>query len=178
MEKIFLLSPMALVLCASSAAFAATSGDGQVNFTGEIIDSACQVINDTKSPLNVQLGKISSSAFSGEGSTAATTQFNIQLTDCPDTVTSASITFGGQPDSDNNSVLALTTGTGVASGVGIQLLDSSDQPLSLYTQSAPYSLASGTSINDLKFAARYIQTKPTITAGAANSVSTFTVVYN
>ncbi|MGX8954038.1 fimbrial protein, partial [Enterobacter hormaechei] len=31
---------------------------------------------------------------------------------------------------------------------------------------------------DLEFGARYIQTQAAITAGPANSVSTFTVIYN
>ncbi|WP_410376025.1 fimbrial protein, partial [Enterobacter sp. CPE_E222] len=56
--------------------------------------------------------------------------------------------------------------------------DASEQPVSLYTPSQQYPLASGTTVNDLIFGARYIQTGAAITAGPANSVSTFTVIYN
>ena len=91
-------------------------------------------------PLNVSLGKVSKSAFTGSGSTTSTTRFSIQLKDCPETVTSASVTFGGTPDSNNKDILAVTSGTGSASGVGVQLLDKTENPLSLYTASAAYTL--------------------------------------
>ncbi|WP_058911169.1 fimbrial protein [Entomohabitans teleogrylli] len=165
-------------LCGSASAFAVTNGEGQVNFSGEIIDSACEVVNNLSDPLNVTMGKVSKTAFTGLGSTADTTQFNIELKNCPETVTTAAITFGGTPDADNANVLAITPDTDAASGVALQLLDASQQPLNLYTASRPYQLQSGTGVNTLEFAARYIQTKSEIVAGPANSVSTFTVVYN
>jgi major type 1 subunit fimbrin (pilin) len=158
--------------------FAATNGEGQINFTGEIIDSACQVVNGLSNPLNVQLGKVSKTVFTGAGSTSTLTKFDIQLTNCPDTVTSAAINFGGTPDANNNATLALTPDSDAATGVAIQLVDASEQPVSLYTPSQQYQLASGTAVNDLEFGARYIQTGAAITAGPANSVSTFTVIYN
>ncbi|PUW38311.1 ferrous iron transporter B, partial [Cronobacter sakazakii] len=75
-------------------------------------------------------------------------------------------------------VLALTGGTGAASGVGIQLVDADGTPLNLYTASADYALETGTVTNNLEFGARYIQTGATVTAGVANGSSTFTVTYN
>lgn len=178
MNKVALGLFIAATVGCSASAFAATNGEGQINFTGEIIDSACQVINGISNPLNVQLGKISKTVFTGAGSTSTLTKFDIQLKDCPETVTSAAINFGGTPDADNNTTLALTPDTDAATGVAIQLLDSSEQPVSLYTPSHQYPLTSGSTVNDLEFAARYIQTQPVVTAGPANSVSTFTVIYN
>ncbi|QLR42387.1 fimbrial protein [Enterobacter sp. RHBSTW-00994] len=178
MNKVALSIFIAAAIGCSASVFAATNGEGQINFTGEIIDSACQVVNGLSSPLNVELGKVSKTVFTGAGSTSTLTKFDIQLKDCPETVTSAAINFGGTPDTDNNTTLALTPDAGAATGVAIQLLDSADQPVSLYTPSSQYPLTSGTTVNDLTFGARYIQTKSTITAGPANSVSTFTVIYN
>lgn len=93
-------------------------------------------------------------------------------------MTSAAINFGGTPDPDNNTTLALTPDVDAATGVAIQLVDASEQPVSLYTPSQQYPLASGTAVNNLEFGARYIQTQAAITAGLANAVSTFTVIYN
>jgi major type 1 subunit fimbrin (pilin) len=104
----------------SASAFAATNGEGQINFTGEIIDSACQVVNGLSNPLNVQLGKVSKTVFTGAGSTSTLTKFDIQLKDCPETVTSAAINFGGTPDANNNTTLALTP-------------DAMRQPVSLFS---------------------------------------------
>ena len=178
MNKVALGLFIAATVGCSASAFAATNGEGQINFTGEIIDSACQVVNGLSNPLNVELGKVSKTVFTGAGSTSTLTKFNIELTNCPETVTSAAINFGGTPDINNNTALAITPDTDAATGVAIQLVDASGQPVSLYTPSKEYPLTSGTAVNDLEFGARYMQTQAAITAGPANSVSTFTVIYN
>ena len=165
MNKVALGLIIAAAVGCSASTFAATNGEGQINFTGEIIDSACQVVNGLSNPLNVQLGKVSKTVFTGAGSTSTLTKFDIQLKDCPETVTSAAINFGGTPDANNNATLALTPDVDAATGVAIQLVDASEQPVSLYTPSQQYPLASGTTVNDLILGARYIQTGAAITAG-------------
>lgn len=163
----------ASILSAASA-FAA---DGQVNFNGSIIDSACTVVNNVANPLTVTLGQVSKTAFTGAGSTAAATSFNLQLTNCPATVSTATVKFDGTAAAGDNSVLALTQESGVATGVGIQLSDISNSVLPLYTASASYPLVT-TGTNNLGFVARYVATAATVTAGPANSVASFTINYN
>ena len=102
MNKVALGLFIAATVGCSASAFAATNGEGQINFTGEIIDSACQVVNGLSNPLNVELGRVSKTVFSGAGSTSTPTKFDIQLKDCPEMVTSAAINFGGTPDTDNS----------------------------------------------------------------------------
>ncbi|ELY7488951.1 fimbrial protein [Cronobacter turicensis] len=178
MKKILLTTTLAALACSSPLTWAASTGEGQINFTGEILDAACEVINSLSSPLAVDLGKVSKTAFTGVGSTTNITSFFLELKNCPETVTKASIKFGGNADTDNANVLALTGGTGAASGVGIQLVDADGTPLNLYTASADYALQTGTATNNLEFGARYIQTGAAVTAGTANGSSTFTVTYN
>ena len=79
MNKIALGLFIASVIGCSASAFAATDGEGQINFTGEIIDSACQVVNGLSNPLNVTLGKVSKTVFTGAGSTSTATKFDIEL---------------------------------------------------------------------------------------------------
>lgn len=54
---------------AGCAAFsgAALADDGQVKFIGDIIDAGCDVVNDLSNPLEVQMGQIAKTAFSGRG---------------------------------------------------------------------------------------------------------------
>ena len=157
----------------SSAAFA---DDGKVNFVGKITDEACTVTNNVQNPLTVTLGDVARTAFTGAGSTAAPTKFTIALTDCPATVSSASVKFDGTSDSTENSILALTQETGVATGVGIQLADSNNNVIPLYTASEAFPLVSGD--NNLDFVARYYATSADVTSGPANSTSNFTLTYN
>ncbi|CAI1579739.1 S-fimbrillin [Serratia fonticola] len=167
------------VLAASAFGVSAFAADGQVNFTGEIIDAACTVVNTPANPLNVQLGKVARTTFTQAGDKSSATKFTLQLKDCPATVTSATVKFDGTSVSGDNSVLALTQASGVATGVGIQLSDDTQTVVPLYTASKSYALQSGTGVmNNLDFSARYISTSNTVTAGPANSVASFTINYN
>lgn len=151
--------------------------DGVINFTGEIIDSACQVDANSANK-SVSLGKIAASSFTGVGSTATATSFQLVLAKCPLAASSATIKFDGASVAGDNSVLALTPGANVATGVGIQLSDSSQNIVNLFENSAPYTLNTGTdSTTNLDFTARYIATQAKVGAGSANAVAQFTVIY-
>lgn len=166
------------VLASSAFGISAFAADGQVNFTGEIIDTPCVAVNTPSNPLEVILGKVGKTAFTGAGSTAAATKFTLQLKDCPATVNTASVKFDGTSVNGDSSVLALTQDAGVATGVGIQLSDASQNVLPLYTASTAYPLQTGSVVNNLDFVARYIATSATVTAGPANSMASFTINYN
>jgi major type 1 subunit fimbrin (pilin) len=174
MKKNIIAATLAAAALTSVSAFAA---DGQVNFKGEIIDSACTVVNSVASPLDVQLGKVTKSAFTQAGDKTAATKFTLQLTGCPDTVSSATVKFDGTSVNGDNSILALTQGAGVATGVGIQLSDDSNTVLPLFAASKAYSLKS-TGTNSLDFVARYISTAADVTPGLANATANFSINYN
>uniref|UniRef100_Q0HR80 Fimbrial protein n=1 Tax=Shewanella sp. (strain MR-7) TaxID=60481 RepID=Q0HR80_SHESR len=173
-KKISLLALMAGL----AISYNANASDGQINFTGTITDETCTVTNSPSSPLSVTLGSVAKSAFSGVGSTAAATKFTIMLTGCPQSanVNSVSVKFDGIADGTNKDVLALTAGEGVAEGVGIQLTEDNGTVLPLFSASSSFTLADGD--NKLNFIARYIATSATVTAGTANAVSNFTIIYN
>lgn len=174
-NKLTLLALLATVFSASAA-------DGTINFKGNIIDSACKVDLDGAgaTTTDVMMGNVNKSAFTGVGSTAggsaSATKFTIQLKDCPETLTKATVKFDGIAYAGDNTVLALTDETGVATGVGIQLSDSKGV-LPLFTESTAYTLDTETGTNTLDFYARYIQKAATVTAGPANSVTTLTINY-
>ncbi|HEY2451831.1 MAG TPA: fimbrial protein [Scandinavium sp.] len=167
---------ISLITASAITTFSAFSDDGKINFIGSITDSACTVVNNVSNPLNVTLGSVSSTAFSGAGSTAAPTKFTISLTDCPINATTASVKFDGTADSNVSSILALTNEAGVAQGVGIQLVDNQNVVVPLHTASSDYPLVEGD--NSLDFVARYYATAATVSAGPANATSNFTIIYN
>ncbi|SFN24483.1 major type 1 subunit fimbrin (pilin) [Izhakiella capsodis] len=169
---------LAIALIATSAVSVSVSAaDGAVNFTGTITDAACTI--DTASQnQNVLMGNISRTAFSGAGSTAAPKNFTLVLTNCPDTVTGATVRFDGTQVPGDNSILMLTDSgsTTTAQGVGIQISDNQNKVVPLYEDSSVYPLIS-TGANKLNFSARYIAVADQVTVGSANAVTQFTVVY-
>ncbi len=168
----------AVLVSAIAAPALVSAADGQVNFGGSIIDSACTVTNTPSNPLRVVLGNFARASFAKAGDKSGLTAFNVQLTNCPVTVTTAAVKFDGTALNGDNNVLALTQDSGVATGVGIELSDKSNTVLPLYTASTSYALQSGSAVNNLDFAARYVATTATVTSGPANSVASFTVNYN
>ncbi|MCV3773536.1 MULTISPECIES: fimbrial protein [Enterobacter] len=152
------------------------ASDGSINFTGTVLDAACTVDVGASSALAVDLGSVQKSAFTAVGSTASATKFTLKVSKCPSTITKASVKFEGISYDGDESVLALTTGTGVATGIGIQLLDSASTVVPLETPSSSYTLATDVS-NELDFYARYIQKAATVAAGKADAAVNFTIVY-
>ncbi|MBE4964718.1 chaperone-usher fimbrial major subunit [Enterobacter cloacae complex sp. P24RS] len=178
------------VLCSLFMANQALASDGVVHFTGEVIDSACEVTTDTIGQ-TVALGKVNRSAFGPiVGSTAAPTEFSIKLENCPPTYTQAAARFDGTEASDGNGDLAIGTpitastpgdytGEGTetaATGVAIRIYNRADNSqVKLYKDSSYTTIDSGNA--ELKFIARYISTSATVTPGTANADSQFTIEY-
>jgi major type 1 subunit fimbrin (pilin) len=94
---------------------------------------------------------------------------------CPDTVSGANVKFDGTSNSENRNLLALDEGTGIATGVGIEIADQNGTAIPLHTASSDYTLEEGS--NTLEFVARYVSTGAAVTTGTANGTSQFTINY-
>lgn len=171
---------IAIVLAATAAvsmsnAFAAA---GTVNFTGEILDAACTVdVNSANQ--TVALGQYNKSEFTATGDVTAAKKFSIVLKDCPSTVNQAHVRFDGTPETTDSTLLAIDSSVaGAATGVAINMMSADMSQLPLHgDNSYRYTLVS-TADNTLDFYAQYKSTTATVTAGPANSVASFSVVYN
>ena len=152
-------------------AFAAA---GTVNFNGNILDSACDVDVASQNQV-VVLGDYYKTEFPTTGARTAATQFNIILKNCPVTVTNAKVRFDGTPDLTNASLLAIDTSV---AGVAINLMTADKADLPLHGSNSYIYPLSSTADNTLNFYAQYISTAASVTAGPANSVANFSVVYN
>lgn len=101
----------------------AVANDGTIHFTGSITDQTCTVDSGSQN-LNVDLGNVGQTALNGAaGMKASPTRFTLNLSGCPDTVTGANVKFDGTSDGVNQNLLALDSGTGIATGVGIEIAD-------------------------------------------------------
>jgi len=149
---------------------------------------SCQV---STSSIQVDMGSVNRSEFKGKGTTAGSSRsFNIPVfCTAPSDVRMGF--FGVLAATDDTDTLALTKESSVATGVGIKLTYGNNDA------SAP---SAGTSVKineatnlpvlkhvtassagnaeNVNFAAQYVQTESTVTAGEANGIVTFTLVYN
>ena len=133
-----------------------------------IVDPACSV-NTT--PLNVTLPSISTSALQAVGATAGTTGFVIALTCYSGATLDIQFDYSGA-NSGITGVLTKTAGS--SSGVGVQMLDQSLNPITFGTAT----LVGGTVSPqmNLTYYARYYRTAA-ISAGTLTASATFTLSY-
>ncbi|HEY4437442.1 MAG TPA: fimbrial protein [Lelliottia sp.] len=177
MKKNLIVAAFAVTAAVSiSNVFAAA---GTVNFAGEILENACNVDVASQNQ-TVDLGRYSKTEFNNlAGSKTAAKDFNIVLKNCPASVSAAKVRFDGTPEVTDSSLLAIdSTTAGAATGVAIHLMSADKDSLPLHGQNSYSYVLSPTQDNTLKFYAQYQSTDATVTAGPANAVASFSVVYN
>ncbi|MGZ2749398.1 fimbrial protein [Burkholderia stagnalis] len=153
-----------------------TSGRVSYSLTSTIINvAACTTPNVT-----VNMGSTMQSAFKGIGSaTNPPVAVNVAVNACPSGLNSIQYQFNpvNAVLDSTNGVLALSSDS-TASGIGLQLKDSSGNALKYNT---PYTLTSyNTSTGGsytIPLKAAYYQTAATVKPGSANAVLTFTMTY-
>lgn len=159
------------------AYFYANDDTGKVgaplSLTGTIKNVACSV---KTTAVNISLGDILTSRFSGVGSTVGDRAFTLTLDCDPGTAINLTLQGNRNTDASDNNVLALTSAgdSQVADGVGVQILND-EVPLKINER---ISVRTATKTNEiLSLKARYIQTKNSIKTGFANASATLSISY-
>lgn len=133
-------------------------------FTGP----ACTVATD---PTVVMLPTVTNASMASNGATTGDTPFTVQL-DCSSMMTMQITLDSTNPVSVNNGVLRAATGSGTASGVGVQLL-SNGSPAPL-RKALTFNATQGS--YGIPFTARYYRTG-TVKAGSIAATATYTLTY-
>ncbi|EIK59643.1 fimbrial protein [Pseudomonas lactis] len=178
----------------------------EIGVTGSInvVSRTCQTPD-----VQVLMGSHKTSSLTGKGSSTPEVVFHIPFANCPGfpgyygntsagNVPSSSengvinsgvlvnntISFRIEPMTTpidaTNGVLSLTTGAGMATGVGVKITYPKGKIIPLYqNQEILFSplIGADTTGFSLSFAARYVQTADKVTPGQANAVATYTIIY-
>ncbi|MBB1628495.1 hypothetical protein A9974_24975 [Achromobacter sp. UMC71] len=143
-----------------------------------ILAPSCQVAIGSRNQ-TVNLGQEFRNRFRGVGSTTASKDFQV-IVNCqasPNGIeNTVSLTMDATSDTSNApGVLGIDSGTGTATGVGIQVLDNDGQPV---TFGQPRQLGQSKDGDYLvPFKARYYQVANTVTGGKADGRATVTLTY-
>lgn len=164
------------------AATSASATTGTINFEGMITDITCpiEIINpETGAPGNlVRLGRVASSQFTAIGAEAGHRDFAMRVTPGAGCTlpTSATVKFTGVHGATGagNTLHALRSGGGYASGLGLAIKDNTGALISYGAESASYAL-DDTSPTDMRFTAAYKSTAATVGTGAAQVEVAFIV---
>jgi len=143
-----------------------------------ILAPSCQVAVGSRNQ-TVNLGQEFRNRFRGVGSTTAGKDFQV-VVNCqasPNGIENmVSLTMDATPDASSTpGVLGIDTGTGTASGVGIQVLDSAGQPVAFGQPKQLGQSKDGDYV--VPFKARYYQVASAVGGGQANGRATVTLSY-
>lgn len=149
----------------------AQAADGQIEFTGSVTDNACTITTGDVNK-SVTLDAVRIADFqSTVGSTAKAKKFTISLDNCSfATKKNVAITFSGQQDANDSTLLGLT-GENQVKGIAIQIADARDgKKLPLNTPTADYDLRAQS--NTFDFTAAYVRTVADTTTGEGDDAVT------
>ena len=181
----------ALAVACGALAFAPSANaadNGTITINGQVLTNTCNVNGGTSS-FTVNLPDVQTSALTTNGIGAygaSATAFALNLTGCP--VYATAIKVGAQFYSATNADAAVTgglkNGTGYATGVDVQLLDSSSNPFTIGT-AAPAGngnvtdqvAVSSTGTATLNYTAQYYVASATPTAGSMSTSVQYVINY-
>lgn len=96
-----------------------------ISITGKVVASACDV--DTASvSQNVDFGQVRLNEMAAAGNASDWKPFEVKLNNCPPATTSATVTFSGNPASNDATLYA---NSGTATGVAVQMAQAGDKSL-------------------------------------------------
>lgn len=183
MKKIAWLGAVALAgvlpLAASAAdtpAASQTAPGGKIHFVGTAVNAACAVDANSVNQ-EVQLGQVRTAKLTKNALSSSRIPFKIMLGDCDtSTYKSAAVSFTGTAATGYTNVLQAGEGSSAATGVGIQIFDSTGTAVTLGTPSSTFSLNNGN--NELDFNASFYGTSDAATAGDASATANFNITYS
>ncbi|EKT60238.1 fimbrial protein [Providencia burhodogranariea] len=175
-----------MLMAASSTVFAAgTVSDNTVRFKGEVSNQTCSLdINgNDKSPV-VLLPTVSTSAFTGVGTTAGDTTFTVNVSGCSPVTDEngmedqLSIGFLGNVVTSSNNL----GNTGDAKNVSIQLADSADKNFKftagdLIKSETPITINADGSVTESVYTARYYAEDAKVIPGTVVASAQYAITY-
>lgn len=162
-----------LCLCFSLMSAIVRGDDSSLILKGTVIEQGCTV-DAVDVDKTVNLGEWSTRLLMSSGGHSVPVDFTIKLTDC--TSSGVALTFTGDADAGDSTLLALN-GQSTATGVAVEIMDSSHKRLSLNEKTDQVAVDGNGNVN-LNFAARYFSQSGRVTAGMANADSVFTLTYD
>lgn len=155
----------------------ALASNGEVDIIGNIVSNTCNIsINDRNK--TVYMGVVSSKQFEHGTTTAFPKPFTLTLVDCGPAASAMTVGFQGPEDPNRHDLLAIDTGSGAATGLGIALLDSNKVQIPINTRTVPYAVQPNADIMVLHFYAQYTANGTPVKAGGADATATFDFIYD
>lgn len=152
------------------------SNEGKVYFNGALSTDSCS-ISTSDSNQTINLGSVPTAIFHAAGDKSAAVAFTVNMTNCPESLSSVQLKFDGKSDQNNTDLLSLESDSSAAFvGIGIEEADGTLLPV--HMASKPVDIDKNSHSVQMFYQARYVATSERVSPGDANGVSQFSVNYN
>ncbi|MCS3433420.1 fimbrial protein [Klebsiella sp. BIGb0407] len=170
----FLLFSLSLLLILPGAGF---SERVTININASVLERSCTIVNESLNlTIDLQGGDLRQSR---PGIPFAGTPFSIKLTDCPDNISSANITFTGESDIAMGNLLKnLNETENAAQGVALGLYDSESKNIDIRNNKEILNIDHDLATQIFYFFAYYVKTNDTPVAGKVMSIVDFELAYD
>lgn len=145
---------------------------------GILLDQGCDV-SPASTNQSIHIGDFNISDYTTVGSVSPEKDLSIVVTACAYSYVSSQVYFSGEPDENDPNLLKLSGDSAngnTASGIAVQILDSSLKEIPLNSPSA-WTFAHKTEETTLHFKLRYKSTSVNVKGGDASAVLYFDVNY-
>ena len=160
---------------AATAAYTGTPTNGKIEFTGELVNSACG-LSEESSPVKVNFFQIPVTNLKN-GERAGNVKKDIVLQGCDTTVAqTATVTYTPSTVNPNDPTLAAFT-SGTASGAGIGLRDNASQDVVWGTPTASINLTNGQTMIPFVAYLKADNASSAVTPGSFDSTINFQIDY-
>lgn len=162
-----------------ASCFNADAADSTITITGQLKDNMCSVSVGSQDFI-VDLQTYATNAFRSIGSTSNMVPFYITLENCGSAASGVKINMTGTTDSSNNTLFRNSTAAGFATGIGVQVLNSTGvviQP-NQSTSNLTSTTLNANQTNVITYYARMVSTTNSIGAGTVSAAANFTLQYD
>lgn len=171
------LSSSIIFCCVLFLAKNVYAADSSIEVKARLLDNTCEVDIGSRN-LTIDLLDIASKQFFIVGKESLIVPFTIDFSRCSFNTRSVKIKFIGNPDSNNSELLATASGTDMADGIGIQIMDNHYSRIPINTFQGSYIPLDASSLsNRLQYYTNMVSTKPSITPGKVRSSATFVLEF-
>lgn len=167
----------------SGSALAAAPGQGTVTFNGKLIADTCTIASNSQD-IVVTLPTLSAKTFNAAGVEARSKGFDINVENCPSTLTRVATHFEAIGASGTNSakgnLVNADTSTTAAANIEVRLYNSDEKQLKLGEQGNPFPITAGNGgaggTATMRYYGGYYSTR-VATAGNVTAKAVYTLAY-
>lgn len=165
-------------LCGCLLSILGMAAESNISITGNVKERTCNVAAGSED-FTVNLLSNSSSLFNQVGDHSPAVSFSIALTNCSTSVTGVRVGFTGTTAPQNSDLLRLDSIPASATGLAIEVLDSTRQVVALNASSSELSLISIIPGQDktLNFYGRLTAIQLPVTPGRISASATYTLEF-